>query len=572
MAFLAGPPEAIPPLVERLRIDCPDARWELVCFGDPCPPAAPDTTIIAAAGTATFAARLWLRVLRRSYRAVYIACAGSVRPEALATLVEFVSVLPCRRKFLLDEDGLKRAVGGRTAAATALSLVLTPALLGLARLVTVAGLRVCRGGPPPPPTGGRVAILVPILPDLSHTFVYREVLEVKRRHPEYEVLTLEVGDREVVHLEAAELMKVAEVVPRLSRNRYLAAYLVGWFRRPRAMAGLIRFLAPHTESFGPGARRHDEMCLLRLEYLHHGNYPILGVMLAACLQRKRISYVHVYGATYPAVRALVANRLLGIRFSLSTFVDFDYVTPYHMLAPKVQAARFVVTCTEYCRRQLSRRFPEAASKLRVLHHALRHDYAEGKPFRARDGSSRLVYVGRFVPKKGLETLIEACAILRARGVETTCHLYGKGETQPELARLIARHHLEPIVRFEGVIPNEALYQVMNQDDVFVSPSRYMADGERDGIPVTLLEAMAAGITVVSTPVSGIPELVTDGVNGYLVPENDPAALAERLESLIRVPERRTAVSAAARSTVQERFSLERSGARLAGWISRESRS
>jgi len=110
----------------------------------------------------------------------------------------------------------------------------------------------------------------------------------------------------------------------------------------------------------------------------------------------------------------------------------------------------------------------------------------------------------------------------------------------------------------------------NRDDVFVVPSRLLPDGERDGIPVVLIEAMAAGVTVVSTPVSGIPELVEPGVNGYLVAPDDPVALADCLARLLTEPGARERVAEPARRTVRERFDLETAGARLAGWISRES--
>ena len=200
------------------------------------------------------------------------------------------------------------------------------------------------------------------------------------------------------------------------------------------------------------------------------------------------------------------------------------------------------------------------------------DYTEGKPLRPRDGRSRVVYVGRFVAKKGLDTLVEACARLRERGVPVDCRFYGTGEEEPALRALAARRGVGACVRFEGPIPNERFYDALNRDDVLVVPSRLMPDGERDGIPVVLLEAMAAGVTVVSTPVSGIPELVEDGVNGYLVPPDDPGALADTLARLLAEPAARARVAEAARRTLRERFELGASAARLAEWISRESAS
>jgi len=265
----------------------------------------------------------------------------------------------------------------------------------------------------------------------------------------------------------------------------------------------------------------------------------------------------------------VAHRLHDIPYSISTFVDFDYVTPFHMLDAKFGEARFVVTCTRYCADSLGARLPELTSRFRVLHHALPADYARAPDVRRADGRSRLVYVGRFVPKKGLDSLVQACALLRDRRTAFTCHLYGAGDERGRLEQLVETLELDGHVIFEGPIPNERFYSTMNEDDVFVCPCRYMPDGERDGIPVTLLEAMAAGLTVVSTPVSGIPELIVDGVNGYLVPPDAPEALADCLRALLESREKRDAVRASAIQTIQHGFSIEQTAAVLDAWISQE---
>jgi glycosyltransferase involved in cell wall biosynthesis len=240
-----------------------------------------------------------------------------------------------------------------------------------------------------------------------------------------------------------------------------------------------------------------------------------------------------------------------------------------MLPEKLDAAGFVVACTAFCAGRLDAARPGLDGKIRVLRHALPRGYGDRSPLRAPDGTSRLVYVGRFVPKKGLDVLLRAGRLLLDRGVPVRCHLYGGGPEEARLRELVVALGLDDVVRFEGAIANQDLYRAMNADDVFVCASREMPDGERDGIPVTLLEAMAAGITVVTTRVSGIPELVEDGVNGYLVAPDDPAALAAMLARVLTDPGARRAVADAARRTVRERFALEDAAATLDGWISRE---
>jgi colanic acid/amylovoran biosynthesis glycosyltransferase len=551
---MACPVEDFDVLCERLKSASPDSTWDLACFYDCDRPSVETARIIRPARSIRFAASLLWSTFVRPYSAIYIACVDTRRPAALMPLVEYVSLMRAGEKWILDRNGARTRIG-LLGVFTILSLFCVPPLLLIARLVTSVGRRL-QPAVPPRPSGHVVAIAVPLLPDISHTFVFREVLELKRRHPDYRILILEEGDQAVWHRDAAALRQVATVVPRTGPAGYLLTYLCFWLTRPRAMAHVVRFFEAHTASFGPGARSNDRSAFLRLEYLHHSNYLTLGLMFADWLRREDIGYLHVYGSTYPAVRALVARELLGLPFSLSTFVDFDYPTPFHMLPEKVDAAVFVVACTDFCLQRLLTRFPQHRAKMFVVHHALPPDFARCPEFRPRDGRSRLVYVGRFVQKKGLDTLIDACGLLRRQGVEFSCHLYGNGDAAEELAARARATALDGALRFEGPIPNERFYSTMNPDDIFVCPSRYLDDGERDGIPVSLIEAMAAGITVVSTTVSGIPELVDSGRNGYLVPPDDPEQLAATLAAILTDPEKRRAIAEPARLTVQLRFALE----------------
>ena len=569
LAFMACPPADFARVSRCLRAAAPDARWDFVCAYPPPEDPGRGVRVLRPVRRARFALALMARALVAPYGSVWIAVEDLRRTEAVRPVIALSLLLRAGARSLIDRAGARRPVAA--AWREPLALVLAGALLPLARAVTAIGLALVPTRAPSP-RRGRTALLIPLLPDLSHTFVYREALEVLRLHPDWEAYVLERGDDRVVHREAAELSRRATPVPVLGPAAYLMTYLRHWLTRPRAMAGLIRVLQPHTADFGPGAPARDGHAFLRLEYLQHSNYVARGLMLAEHLRRRGVGYVHVWGTTYPAVRALVAHRLLGVRVSLSTFVDFDYPTPFHMLDEKLAAARFVTTCSAFCAARLGARAPAAAAKLAVLRPSLPAGYAEGKARRPRDGRSRVVYVGRFVAKKGLDTLIEACARLRARGVAVDARLYGSGEEEERLRALIARLDLGAGVRIEAPVVNERLYETMNEDDVVVVPSRLMPDGERDGIPVVLVEAMAAGVTVVSTAVSGIPELIEDGKNGYLVASDDPVALADLLAVLLTTPERRRRVADAARRTVAERFSLETAGARLAGWISRESAS
>jgi glycosyltransferase involved in cell wall biosynthesis len=565
---MACPIEDFAELVANLYRSDGASEWHLVCFYPPPIPLPENTTASLSTRSFRVALGLWVTAMRGRYAAAIVCCRSLDQPAALQSLVEFVSVLRVQKRMVVDRAGRSEQISPASLRSAA-GLAAVPPLLWLSTIVTRLGLRFWRRDHARRPAfGGRTAILVPILPDLSHTFVYREALELKRRNPEYEIVALERGDPSIVHREARELLVHARFPPRVSTAHYLAIYLSHWARRPSAMAATVRAIRPHTASFGEGWIANDMFCFLRLEHLQHSNYVMLGLVLADFLERSGVGYVHVYGSTYPAVRMFVAHLVLRIPFSVSTFVDFDYTTPFHMLSEKFGAARFVVTCTAYCANRLAARVPEISSKVRVLRHAL-PPALHPQNLRPVDGHSRIVYIGRFVPKKGLDTVIRATAFLRARHVPFTAHLYGAGPDEATLRSLVASLALERVVHFEGPIPNELFYTVLNEDDVVVCASRYMPDGERDGIPVTLIEAMAAGVTVVSTTVSGIPELVADGVNGFLVDPDRPEELARVLQLLIEQPERRAAVRLAAIETVERHFSLQTAVDQLDRWISRE---
>jgi glycosyltransferase involved in cell wall biosynthesis len=509
--------------------------------------------------------RVLLRTVLRRRADLVVCCHDVQQASSLESLLEFVSVLPARQRILIDAAGIRRPIPAATARSALAAMLVVP-LLAATALATRVGLCIWRDQQDASPSRARgsvTAIVLPKLPDLSHTFVYREVLGLKRRHPEYLLVSLERGAPPVVHGDAAALLALTTFVPVLSTAAYLWAYLRAWFRQPADLARVVRLF----QAQGDG--RPDPFCFIRLEHLQHSSYPARGFMLAEFARRHGIGYMHVYGSTYPALRALVAHQLLGIRYSVSTYVDFERPSPYHMLSTKFAHAEFVVACTAFCVTRLRALAPDLESKWRILHHALPAGQGDRAVLRPQDGTIRLVYVGRFALKKGIDTLVDACALLRERGAAFACDLYGAGEEQPALERLVADRRLSGIVTFRGPIQNDRIYSVMNRDDVFVSPSRSLPDGERDGIPVTLLEAMAAGITVVTTTVSGIPELVVDGHNGYMVAPDDPGALAERLFTLLSCPELKTVVSAAACDTIRRHFSLESAVEQLGQWITRE---
>jgi glycosyltransferase involved in cell wall biosynthesis len=173
-----------------------------------------------------------------------------------------------------------------------------------------------------------------------------------------------------------------------------------------------------------------------------------------------------------------------------------------------------------------------------------------------------VAVGRLVEKKGFADLIEACSLLRDRGVEVRCRIVGIGEQEPELRAAIEHLGLGNRVELPGPRPQGDLIKAVGRAAVFAAPCVVGGDGNRDGLPTVLLEAMALGTPCVSTDVTGIPEVLRDGETGLMVPQRDPAALADAIERLLADPELRVRLAGRARRLVEAEFDVRRNAALL----------
>jgi glycosyltransferase involved in cell wall biosynthesis len=239
-----------------------------------------------------------------------------------------------------------------------------------------------------------------------------------------------------------------------------------------------------------------------------------------------------------------------------------------MLPAKVREAAFVVTISSDNRSVIETSAGATADgKVEVIHCGV--DPAAFAPsVRGPRGPLRIVAVGTLHEVKGQIHLIEACRRLAERGVAVTCRFIGDGPDRDALQARIDAYGLTDTVTLAGRMTTDAVAAELAAADVLVAPSVPTSGGKREGIPVVLMEAMATGLPVVASRLSGIPELVTDGVSGLLVPPGDDAALADALASLAADPERRTRLGAAGRETVLRDFDVDRNAAALADRIRR----
>lgn len=378
----------------------------------------------------------------------------------------------------------------------------------------------------------RIAYFVSRFPAVSETFVLRE-LDAVAAEPGIEVElhalfpSLPEG---VVHPAAVPWTR------RLRRPGAAAglAALAWWLaRRPLRMLGV---LATVTAAYARMPR-----VLPR---------AVAAVVLAAAHARHlRVDYVHAHFATYPALAAWVARRLTGTPYSFTAHAH-DLFIHQAMLARKAAEAEFVVAISAYNRDFL--RAHAGARAIHVVHCGVDPDRF---PFRPRRAGTpvRIACVAALREAKGHAVLLDAVASLE--GVELD--LVGDG---PERARLEAQAaRLGIDVRFHGSLPEPAVADVLAAADVFVLPSVIAPDGDMEGIPVALMEALAAGLPAVATRQSGVPELIQDGRTGYLAEPGDPESLREALQRALSAPE---SVAEEGRALVEREFDQRDSARRL----------
>ena len=283
------------------------------------------------------------------------------------------------------------------------------------------------------------------------------------------------------------------------------------------------------------------------------------------LRRPQITRLHSHYAHGATTVAWLASKMTGLPFSFTAHAKDIYddgINPAGLLRRKLLAADFCVTCTGANATHLKEVAPEAT--VHRVYHGLADDVQrvlEDPPARVpRNGHLRVLGVGRLVEKKGFDVLVEACAELERRGVPFEARIVGpNGPHGDEVRARIADLGMDGRVALPGGADQEQLCTEYMNADALVQPCRLLKN-DRDGIPNVLVEGMACGTPVVSTPVSGIPELITDGDNGLLVPPDDPVALADALERLFHDRELGERLGSAGRDTVATSFD----GDRLAG--------
>ena len=390
----------------------------------------------------------------------------------------------------------------------------------------------------------RIAYMTGEYPRATDTFIQREVAALRaqgvhvetfsvRRPPEKEFVGPEQTaerDRTRYLLPACPVDLLKSHISLLVRSpgRYFSALRLAMKTRPAGLKALLWQLAYFAEA----------------------------AMVARRMNAQNLLHLHNHFSNSSCSVAMLASEMGGFSFSFTMHGPAEFFEPkFWRLDEKIRRAKFVCCISHFCRSQgMIFGPPDKWDRMHVVHCGVEPDSYEPVPHQSR--GRRLLFVGRLAAVKGVAVLLESVALLRRDHPDVELTLAGDGPDRPLLERRAAELGISQRVRFLGYQSQSQVRELLRQTDVFVMASF------AEGVPVVLMEAMAAGVPVVATRIAGIPELVEDGVCGFLVAPGSAQALADKVNALLDDPALRNRFALAGREKVEREFNLSTESRRL----------
>jgi len=393
----------------------------------------------------------------------------------------------------------------------------------------------------------RIGYVLKCFPRLSETFILTEVLELERLGWDLTLFTRRASEEPVRHGALQSLRAEAIDLEPLLRQRLWQP-----FETHRRLARRLGQAHEAALEAALDLRSRTEM-----------RAWLLAAVVAERALAERFDLIHAHFATGSASIARYAGRMTGTPFTFTAHakdIYGDEVDP-RRLRLLLEEAEAVVTISEANRSYLQSIAP--AARVARVYNGVDMDLFGALARPPLPHPPRLLFVGRMVEKKGLTNLLAACALLRQRGVRVQCRLVGSGPLESSLRQQVASLGLDGQVEFRGPASQEEVASVhLPEASAFVLPCVIAPDGDRDGIPTTLIEAMARGVPAISTTLSGIPEAVPDGEAGLLVGPGDVDALADAIERTLNEPEETLRRARVARRHVARCFNARRNVSEL----------
>jgi len=396
----------------------------------------------------------------------------------------------------------------------------------------------------------RLGYMVTMFPRLSETFILGEILELEKLGFSITVFTRKPLINNPVHGDLSQVKNKVIELGVEGFGKWIPTFwdnLIVLLIRPRG----------YIKAFKLAVKKRMGSVMRKF---------FIGTRVARNLVKRDIPHIHAHFAADNAKIAYFASIITGKDFSFTAHAKDIWVksTP-SSLKKLLEAAKFAVTICKYNLDYLTS-LTSQPEKLHLVYNGINREKfnLSTRVKKNRKDWFELIAVGRLVPKKGLNILIEACKQLREKKVKFRCRLVGDGELYAELSTSILKNDLQDLVFLEGPCSQELLIEkFLSQADILVMPCVVTPDGDRDGIPTVILEAMFMGIPVVTTPIAGIPEIIEHHKTGILVEPGSSEDLAKGIYSLIQEGKLHKRISSQGLAKVSEIFDGKKNVKQLA---------
>jgi colanic acid/amylovoran biosynthesis glycosyltransferase len=407
----------------------------------------------------------------------------------------------------------------------------------------------------------RVAYILLHFPHLTETFVAEEIQALRLQGINVQIVSLLSPKLAPAQPLSEQLLPYTWYAPDLLSLSLWKAHYRFLFKSPCLYLRLLTHLLRQSYN----ARHFLTMLLKRLVIFAK------AVAVAHHLEGSDVTLLHAHFARLPGAAAWIIARFLDLPFTVTVHAFEIYSYKNDLLNLVVSQADQVITISEHNRGQIAALTDCSTEAIQVIHCGVNlARLIGGRPQihakASRHDHLRILSVGSLVPKKGHTYLIAACNLLKERGLNFTCTIIGSGPQEPALSQQIKASDLQKHVKLLGAQPHPEIIKAYYQHDLFVLASVVAFGGDRDGIPVVLMEAGALNLPLISTQISGIPELVRHNETGLLVPSGDAEALADAITTLATNSELRFCLGQQASSLVRSEFDIDCNILRLAALL------
>jgi glycosyltransferase involved in cell wall biosynthesis len=389
-----------------------------------------------------------------------------------------------------------------------------------------------------------------MFPLLTATFVYREIQALQAKG--INIQTFSIWKPKLCDLsnEAKNFLDNTFYIFPINWIRFFLTHITYFTNRPRIYISVLwEYVFKNQKKIKSAIRTFFHFCE--------------AVYLAKEIESKNIKHLHSHFANNSTTIAMIISKLIGISFSFTAHAN-DIFADQILLKKKIYSAKFIITISNFNKKFLNRIIPQhnTSSKIHIVRCGIDTLKFSASKVCAVKHKPIILSIGRLVEKKGYPYLIKACKILVDKNIDFQCIIIGDGPQKNYLKKLIGVNHLSKFVTLVGVIFQEKIINFLNKTDIFVLPCIQSADNDMDGIPVVLMEAMAMKIPVISTHISGIPELIKNMETGLLVPPKNEKALAEGIKFLKENIDLRKKLGDAGRKWVIENYEITKNTDKL----------